>query len=329
MSDLISHDALERNPLVTGWDNAWRATRLELADGRILKDTPDALSAAAPQFGPAAVAALHAFHTRQFRLSTRTDPLPCGVRTLVMGILNTTPDSFSDGGRWSDTDRAVEHGLTLAEQGAHLLDVGGESTRPGADPVPADEERRRTVPVIAALAIRCDLPISIDTTKADVAAAALDAGACMVNDVSALRDPAMAPLIAHTGAALCLMHMQGEPRTMQKNPVYADVVREVADFLRRAMARAADAGIGLEQLVVDPGIGFGKNLAHNTELIRRLPVLASLGRPILMGCSRKSLIQRALGLPLARRLHPTQALNVLSIVGRASIIRVHDVGEAV
>ena len=332
LTNLISETALKLNPLVTGWDNARRPTCLEFEDGFTLAGDPDSVRFAADgihEAEAAAVAAtLAAFDLTDFELPCPAGPIRCGKRTLIMGIINTTPDSFSDGGEWLDKDRAVEHGLAMAEQGADILDVGGESTRPGAEPVPAEEERRRTEPVVAELVKRCGRPVSIDTSKASVAAAALDAGAAIVNDVTALSDPEMAPLVAKAGAALVLMHMQGEPRTMQKEPDYANVLREIAMALRTAMAGAAEAGVDLGRVIIDPGIGFGKTLAHNCEIIRRLPVLASLGRPILMGCSRKSMIQQALGLPPGRRLNATLALNVLSIAGRASIIRAHDVREA-
>jgi dihydropteroate synthase len=331
LDDLISNTALDSNPRVTGWDDAWRPLRLDFDNRPPLAVDAEALRDAAEELGDAAgaaCAALDAFAQQSFHVPSPAGPLRCGSRTLVMGIINTTPDSFSDGGRWLGRDAAVEHGLQLTEQGADLLDVGGESTRPGAEPVPADEELRRTVPVVAELVKRCAAPVSIDTMKAEVAAAALDAGAAVVNDVSALGDPAMGGVVARSGAALVLMHMRGEPRTMQKDPTYRDVLGEITAYLRRAMRRAFETGIGPEQLIVDPGIGFGKTLAHNTEILRRLPVLTSLGRPILMGCSRKSMIQHALGLPVGRRLHASLALNVLSIVGRASIIRVHDVAEA-
>ncbi len=331
-SSLISEPALELNPLVTGWDDAWRPTRLELEGGRAIAGDPDTVRSAARALegghAAAACAALDAFSTRQFNVPSPRGPVHCGGRTLVMGVINTTPDSFSDGGKWLDKDRAVEHGLRLAEQGADILDVGGDSTRPGARPVPAAEERRRTEPVVAELVRRCAVHVSIDTGKAVVAAAALDAGACVVNDVTALADPDMAARVARAGAALVLMHMQGAPRTMQKNPTYRNLLGEISLYLRRAMATAAEAGVEHERIILDPGIGFGKTLSHNCEIVRRLPVLASLGRPILMGCSRKSMIQRALGLPVGERTNATLALNVLSIAGRASIIRVHDVTEA-
>jgi dihydropteroate synthase len=348
---ILSDDALRLNPLVTGWDNAWRPTQVILEDGRVLEGAPDALRDLAARYdascdsaprprsvsGPhggrplsdgLTIATLDAFARHDFEIPSPAGPICCGGCTRVMGIINTTPDSFSDGGEWLDPSRAVEHGLQMVEAGAHLLDVGGESTRPGAAAVSADEERRRIEPVVAELAARAGVPVSIDTGKAAVARAALDAGASIVNDVTALADPQMASLVAETGAALVLMHMQGTPRTMQTSPTYRDVVREVGGFLRRAMARAVAAGVAPEQVVVDPGIGFGKRFEHNAALFRNLAVLASLGRPILMGCSRKSLIQHAIGLPVERRLHATVALNTLSRAARASIIRVHDVRAA-
>lgn len=332
LSDLVSVSALKWNPLVTSWDDASRPTCIEFEDGMVISGVSGTLAEACARLDSerrvAALATLDAFRVREFILPASSAQLVCGRRALVMGIINTTPDSFSDGGEHYTKEAAVEHGLRLVEQGADILDVGGESARPGAEPVPADEERRRTEPVVAELARRCRVPVSIDTSKAAVAAAALDAGAAIVNDITALGDPAMAPLVARTGAVLILMHMQGEPRTMQKNPVYGNVLREIAMFLRRSMARAAAAGVDLARVVIDPGIGFGKTLEHNLEILRRLPVLASLGRPILTGCSRKSLIGGILGLPVKERLNATLALNVLSIIGRASIIRVHDVKEA-
>ena len=332
LANLTSGTALRLNPLVTDWDSAWRPTSLQFEDGFTLAGDPDSVRFAADgiqEAEAAAVAAtLAAFDKTEFELPCPAGPIRCGERTLVMGIINTTPDSFSDGGECLDNVQAIERGLELVAQGADILDIGGESTRPGADPVSAEEERRRTEPVVAELVKRCGKPVSIDTSKASVAQAALGAGASIVNDVTALADPEMAAVVAKAGAALVLMHIQGEPRTMQKDPEYADVLREIAMHLRCAMAKAGDAGVDLGRIMVDPGIGFGKTLAHNCEIIRRLPVLASLGRPILMGCSRKSMIERAIGLPHGERLNATLALNVLSIAGRASIIRVHDVREA-
>jgi dihydropteroate synthase len=246
----------------------------------------------------------------------------------IMGVVNVTPDSFSDGGRYLDRAAAVAHGLELAEEGADLLDVGGESTRPGADPVPADEERRRVVPVIEGLrAAGCTLPISIDTTKAEVAAAALDAGATMVNDVTALRgDPEMARLVAQRGVEVCLMHMRGEPRTMQENPVYDDVVADVTAFLAERTEVAVAAGIKRERIIVDPGIGFGKTAEHNLALLAGLETLVALGRPVLVGTSRKSFLGRLTGREVDKRLPGTIATNVLAFERGARIFRVHDVG---
>jgi dihydropteroate synthase len=247
----------------------------------------------------------------------------------VMGVVNVTPDSFSDGGRWLDAGRAVEHGLELEADGAALLDVGGESTRPGAEPVSDREELRRVMPVIAGLvAAGTSAQISIDTSKAPVAHAALDAGATLVNDVTALRgDPALAGLVADHGAEVCLMHMLGEPRTMQDDPRYDDVVSEVKAFLEERMAFAVGEGIAEERILLDPGIGFGKTVEHNLELIRRLGELAALGRPVVMGASRKSFLGRITGHAVDDRVAATVAVNVLAFERGARVFRVHDVAE--
>ena len=246
----------------------------------------------------------------------------------VMGVLNVTPDSFSDGGRYLENDAAVAHGLELIEAGAAILDVGGESTRPGAEPVGADEERRRVVPVIEALAgRRPGVEISIDTSKASVAVAALDAGATLVNDVTALRgDPAMAELVAERGVECCLMHMLGEPRTMQVDPHYDDVVSDVKAFLEQRMAAAIKAGVAEERILLDPGIGFGKTLEHNLELLARLSEIVALGRPVVIGTSRKSFLGRLTGREdPADRIPGTIATNVLAYERGARVFRVHDV----
>jgi dihydropteroate synthase len=253
-----------------------------------------------------------------------------------MGVVNVTPDSFSDGGSFLETDAAVEHGLELVGEGAEILDIGGESTRPGAAPVPAEQELRRVIPVIEGLtgSLPTHPRISIDTSKAAVAAAALGAGASMVNDVSAFRvDPAMAGLVADSGAECCLMHMLGEPRTMQRDPRYGDVVDEVKAFLEERLGFAVAEGVREDRIMLDPGIGFGKTAAHNLELIDRLDELVELGRPIVIGTSRKSFLgriaARAAGLaepPDARhRLAGTIATNVLALERGASVFRVHDV----
>nr|WP_246851749.1 dihydropteroate synthase [Patulibacter sp. SYSU D01012] len=246
-----------------------------------------------------------------------------------MGIVNVTPDSFSDGGEWFGTEAAVRHGLELAAAGAAILDVGGESTRPGADPVPADEELRRVVPVIEALAARLpDVVLSVDTTKAAVAAAALDAGATYVNDVSGmLLDPDMTPLVAERGASCCLMHMVGDPRTMQAQAQYGDVVDDVRAYLEERVAAAVSAGIPIERIDVDPGIGFAKTQEHNLELLRRLDEIVAIGPRVLVGTSRKSFLGRITGRDDPRqRLAGTIATNVLALASGAAVFRVHDVG---
>lgn len=250
------------------------------------------------------------------------------ARTLVMGILNVTPDSFSDGGLYLNTDSAVEHALEMLKEGADIVDVGGESTRPGAEPVPADEELRRVLPVIERLAAETDVPISIDTYKSSVAREALKAGACIVNDISGLRfDPEIAPAAAEADAYLVIMHSIHTPATMQVNPQYDDVVGEVKAFLERQSSAAQQSGVPRDKIIVDPGIGFGKTVEHNLELLRRLPDLAQLGYPILVGVSRKSFIGAVLGgLPPSERLEGTIAAVALSIAGGARIVRVHDVG---
>ena len=247
-------------------------------------------------------------------------------RPLVMGIVNVTPDSFYDGGRYNLPGRAIDHALELVEQGADILDVGAESTRPGADPVIQGEELARLIPVITDLARRVTVPISVDTSKASVAQAALNAGACMVNDVSALRgDPAMASVVARSGAAVVLMHMQGAPQTMQHAPQYDDVVRQVASFLQERIQAAGEAGISQTNIILDPGIGFGKLLKHNLELLNRLSDLTRLKCPVLVGPSRKAFIGQLLGRPVEHREWGTAAAVALAVDRGAAILRVHDV----
>jgi len=251
----------------------------------------------------------------------------CGERPAVMGILNVTPDSFSDGGRFLDPGAAIAHGRELVSAGADLLDVGGESTRPGADPVDEDEELRRVLPVVERLAAETGVPVSIDTSKATVAEAALAAGATVVNDVAAGADPAMFGVVADAGAGLVVMHMQGEPRTMQHEPHYDDVVVEVGDFLLDRLAAARDAGIHTDALCADPGLGFGKTGAHNVELLARLGEL--VGRvdvPVLVGPSRKAFIARLLGDDLVARDDGTLATAVWAVDRGARVVRVHDAG---
>ncbi len=245
----------------------------------------------------------------------------------LMGVVNVTPDSFSDGGLYLDPDRAIEHGRELEESGAAILDVGGESTRPGAEEVPVGEELRRVEPVIAGLA-GGEATISIDTSKRSVAEAALDAGAEIVNDVTAFRgDPEMAALCAERGATVVLMHMLGTPRTMQDEPRYEDVVDDVKTFLAERMEAATAAGVAAERIWLDPGIGFGKTAEHNLELLRRLAELRELGRPLVVGTSRKSFIGRFDGSDAGERLGGTVASSVLAAAEGAEVLRVHDVAE--
>jgi dihydropteroate synthase len=251
--------------------------------------------------------------------------------TRLMGIVNVTPDSFSDGGLYLDAEAAIEHGRRLAAQGADILDVGGESTRPGAAAVSAEDELSRTAPVIAAL-VESGQPqplISIDTSKASVAAAALDAGAGIVNDVTALRgDSDMAGLCAERGCGLVLMHMLGTPRTMQDDPRYEDVVDDVKAFLAERIEHAAGEGVDEERIWIDPGIGFGKTVEHNLELTRRLGELRELGRPVVFGSSRKSHLGAITGRDVGDRLGASIASNVLAVRAGADVLRVHDVAEA-
>jgi dihydropteroate synthase len=255
--------------------------------------------------------------------------LDMGPRPLVMGVLNVTPDSFSDGDRFFQHTSAVERAREMCAEGADVIDVGGESTRPGSEPVSAQEENRRVVPVISELAAEIAVPISIDTQKADVAAAALEAGAEMINDVSALRtDPQMARLAAERKVPVVLMHMQGMPRTMQQSPTYGEVVSEVIAWLEERVRHAVAQGIAQERLIVDPGFGFGKTVQHNLELLRRLHELHRLGRPILAGTSRKAMIGRIVGRPEGERLYGTLAAVASAVLSGCHMVRVHDVRPA-
>jgi dihydropteroate synthase len=250
-----------------------------------------------------------------------------GPRTWLMGVVNVTPDSFSDGGLTFDAGKAVARGLALAAEGADVLDVGGESTRPGSLPVPEAEELRRVVPVIEGLRKRTEVLLSVDTTKAGVARAALDAGADIVNDTSAFRfDPAMPGEIARSGAAVVLMHMKGTPLTMQDAPRYEDLLGEISGFLGDRLKLAEASGVPRERVIIDPGIGFGKTFEDNLVLIRRQEAFHALGRPLLMGFSRKAFLGRILGAPPGQRLEGTIAAAVLSVERGAHILRVHDVG---
>jgi dihydropteroate synthase len=259
------------------------------------------------------------------------DVVDLSRRGMIMGVLNVTPDSFSDGGEFFGTDAAVEQGIQMAREGANIIDVGGESTRPGAEPISLDEELNRVIPVIEQLRGKIEIPMSIDTSKAEVASAALDAGASIINDVTAGRgDEEMLPLAATRKAALVLMHMQGEPRTMQKNPQYGDVVREVADFFRQQYLRALECGVDPMRLAFDPGIGFGKTLEHNLSLLKNLDQVRVEGRPLAVGVSRKSFLEKLVGSSeMADRVGPTIALTSILRARGADIIRVHDVKENV
>ncbi|MEW6544165.1 MAG: dihydropteroate synthase [Nitrospirota bacterium] len=245
-----------------------------------------------------------------------------------MGILNVTPDSFSDGGLYQDPAAAVERACAMVEEGADLVDIGAESSRPGSDPIGEDEEIRRLLPVVREVCRRISVPVSIDTTKSRVAQLALDAGVSIINDISALRfDPRMGPVVAESGAGLVLMHMQGTPKTMQRAPEYADVVGEVRTFLLDRTKAAQQAGVEPEQILLDPGIGFGKNREHNLALLARLDDLVSVGRPILVGVSRKAFIGQVLNRPIEERLMGTAAAAAVAIVRGAKVVRVHDVRQ--
>lgn len=256
--------------------------------------------------------------------------LDFGRRTHVMGILNVTPDSFSDGGRYLDRDKAVDHGLSMARDGADIIDVGGESTRPSAEKISSDEELDRVISVIERLCREVTIPVSIDTYKSAVAREALKAGASMINDISALRfDPQMAAVAARAGVPVILMHMKGTPETMQSNPTYEALIPEILDFLRDAMDRATNAGIRRDLILVDPGIGFGKTFDDNLKIIRDLSQFASLGRPILLGTSNKAFIGHILNKELHERDIGTMATVAVGVLNGAHLVRVHDVKKAV
>jgi dihydropteroate synthase len=249
-------------------------------------------------------------------------------RPLIMGILNVTPDSFSDGNRYSDPGRAVERALEMVAEGADIIDIGGESTRPGAAPVSTEDELKRVIPVIAALAGKTSCPLSVDTWKSPVARAAVDAGAAIINDISGFTfDPQMAAVTARTGAGAVLMHTRGTPQSMQHDTVYADLIGEIIHSLRQSLAMAIEAGIEQERIALDPGIGFGKTVAHNLEILRRLREFTSIGLPLLAGTSRKSFIGTVLSRETDQRIHGTAATVALAVMGGADILRVHDVRE--
>jgi dihydropteroate synthase len=268
-----------------------------------------------------------------YRLRLPSKTLPLGQRTLVMGVLNVTPDSFSDGGKFLDARTAIEHALEIERAGADLLDLGGESTRPGSGETPAHEELARVMPVLHGLRGSLKIPISIDTRKSEVAEAAIDAGAQIINDVSGLNyDPRIADVAVRHGVPLILMHMRGEPATMQKGPFARDVMRDVMHGLRASVAKAREAGVAKSQIILDPGIGFGKSFEQNYELLRKLPKLAKLGYPLLVGTSRKGFLGATLAregkpAPPEERIWATAATVTASILAGAHIVRVHDVAE--
>lgn len=259
-----------------------------------------------------------------FVLSGRVWPL--AARVHIMGVLNVTPDSFSDGGRYTNPDAAVAHALRMVEQGADVLDIGAESTKPGALPIDQEEERRRLIPIVRAICRQTTIPVSIDTTKASIAQQALDAGAALINDISALRfDARMGEVVAKSGAGLILMHMQGNPQTMQHAAQYTDVVEEVRQFLKTRLDAAKESGIPPERILLDPGIGFGKNCQHNVVLLDRLDALLTLGRPLVVGVSRKAFIGKILGRPIDERLMGTAGAVAVAVMKGARMVRVHDV----
>jgi dihydropteroate synthase len=251
------------------------------------------------------------------------------TRPRVMGVLNLTPDSFSDGGLWLDPERALAHAHAMVEAGAAIIDLGGESTRPGAEPVDAEEEMRRVVPLVTRLAAELEVPVSVDTTKPEVMRAAIAAGAGMVNDVRALRAPGALEAVADSGVAVCLMHMQGEPRTMQQAPHYDDVSAEVLAFLLDRADACVTAGIAQARIVLDPGFGFGKTLEHNLTLMAELDRFVATSFPILVGVSRKAMIGALTGAPVERRLAGSVAAAVIAATRGARILRVHDVADTV
>lgn len=264
--------------------------------------------------------------TEGFILEWKRYRLELSKRTHIMGILNVTPDSFSDGGLYINTDRAVERAFEIEKEGADIIDIGGESTRPGALPISVDEELSRVIPVIEKIQNRLKIPISIDTYKAKVAREAIEAGASIINDISGLRfDPEMARVAAEYNVPVVIMHIKGTPRDMQINPVYQDLIGEISDFLKEGISIALGAGVDEKKIIIDPGIGFGKTFEHNLEIINRLYEFRSLGMPILFGPSRKSFIGKILDLPPGDRLEGTASAVAIGIMNGANVVRVHDV----
>ncbi|MBF0495827.1 MAG: dihydropteroate synthase [Deltaproteobacteria bacterium] len=262
-------------------------------------------------------------------IELRNGVLQLSEKTMVMGVINVTPDSFSDGNLFYSKDKAIAHGLQMVEDGVDIIDIGGESTRPFSNPVPIEEELDRVIPVVKALTARCQVPISIDTCKSEVARQALDAGAALINDISALLfDPAMGPLVASYGVPLVLMHMKGTPKTMQVSPDYDALIPEITKFLIEAMDRAMAYGIERRKIIIDPGLGFGKQVEHNLAILNKLSHFKILGRPILLGASRKAFIGKVLGLDVNQREEGTSATVAIGVYNGANIVRVHNVLNA-
>jgi dihydropteroate synthase len=265
------------------------------------------------------------------KLAWRNFSLDFSQKTYIMGILNVTPDSFSDGGRFFNPASATSRGIQMAEEGADIIDIGGESTRPGSEPLSIEEELRRTIPIVGTLAKRIDVPISIDTYKSEVAKMALDAGASIVNDISGLRfDPGMAKVVAGYKVPVVVMHIKGSPKDMQKNPVYEALIPEIVDYFRERIRSATESGIPKDKIIIDPGIGFGKTSEHNIEIINKLDEFTLLEKPVLIGPSRKAFLGKMLGdAPAGERLEATAAAVSISIMKGANLVRVHDVKEMV
>jgi len=300
-------------------------------NGLELMTTQEALRHACrkiPDLAEPALDAIRRFHRSRFTLRVRGRELVLGWRTLLMGVLNVTPDSFSDGGLFLSGDAAVEHGRKMIEAGADIIDIGGESTRPGAQPVSAADELSRILPVIERLRAASDVLISVDTYKSAVAREALSAGADLVNDISGFRaDEAMAELVAEAGCPVIIMHIKGTPRDMQQNPTYEHLISEIYWWLADSIRLALDAGVAEDQVIIDPGIGFGKTADHNLQILGELRQFRSLGRPILVGASRKSFIGKLLDKPPLERGWGTAAAVAAAILNGARIVRVHDVAE--
>ncbi len=283
-------------------------------------------SASQAALGKQIKAALDNYNRRDFNLHGDAYTLNLSQRTHIMGVLNVTPDSFSDGGKYLEPDKAIVHAKELVAEGADIIDIGGESSRPGSEPISAAEELARILPVLQGLIAEIPVPISIDTYKAQVAEAALRLGAHMINDISGLRfDPDMAPLIAKYKVPVIIMHIKGTPQNMQQNPTYKSLMGEITEYLQQGITLACTAGINPEQIIIDPGIGFGKTVKHNLQIINRLSALKCLGKPIMVGTSRKSFIGQVLDLPPERRQAGTAASVSCAILNGAHIVRVHDV----